>query len=112
MGWLDELADHGKKQIKEPPKAPKKRLAVHEVTITLRGASGDDPGSIAAGFYVVDGDTVFLTDVNGEIGKDAKGHAVGDCDPRYIAQMLLRQRRAESNEDFNRRLDYRRTGWA
>jgi hypothetical protein len=112
MGWLDELTDHGKKQVKEPPKPRKKILPVHEVTIALRGATDSDPGAVAVGFYIVDGDAVFLTDVDGEIGKDAKGHAVGDCDPRYIAQMLLRQRRAESNEDFNLRLDYRRTGWA
>jgi len=56
----------------------------------FQGASGNDPGRTAVGHFVIDEGVVFFCDVNGNIDKDAKGHEVGDLDPKYIAQMLLR----------------------
>jgi hypothetical protein len=54
---------------------------------------------------------VTLTDQNGGPIKDMKPEKLGNADPKYIAGLLIRKRRSESNEDFNRQLDYRPLGW-
>ena len=73
--------------------------------------SENDPGQIDVGYFIVEDGMVTLTDQNGEPIKDMKPEKVGNADLKYIAGLLIRKRRSESNEDFNRQLDYRPLGW-
>jgi hypothetical protein len=112
--WADRLQDHGKRVTKEKRTqriAAKPRPSVQEVIITVRGASGNDPGEIAVGYFTVQDGFVTLTNQGGEPIKDMEPERAGNADPKYIAGLLLRKRRSEKNEDFNRRLDYRPLGW-
>jgi hypothetical protein len=102
--WLDKLSDHGATKVKEKKKRIGPRPVVHEVYVIVRHSSGADPGQIDIGHFIVVDGLVILTDQEGDRLKDGPSHIVGDCDPRYIAQMLLRQRRSEKGSDFNRDL--------
>ena len=88
--------------------------------ITLARAMGDNPGAIAPGQYVVDGDMVTLTDQTGvpiasgrmQLGYSSK---VGDEETtEQVARRLLwrHHRATKSGSYFNRRIDYPKTGIA
>src|SRR6516225_5147091 len=43
------------------------------VFVQLKGPSGNHPGHIIDGHFIIEGDTVHLVDVNGEAEKDVDG---------------------------------------
>jgi hypothetical protein len=103
--WLDKLSDHGATRVEKKRKRLGPRHIVHEVIVTVRHPNRDgDPGSVDVGHYIVADGVVTLTTADGELLKDGGSHELGDCEPRFIAQMLLRQRRSEKGSDFNRDL--------
>jgi hypothetical protein len=112
MSWIDKLEEQGKKSVKEKRKH-KPRPHVHEVIVSVRNASEDgDPGECAIGYFIVQGDTVTLSDENGERLKEYTAK-FGDADPRSIAGMMVRRRweGSRGEADFNRPFPPRTPGW-
>jgi hypothetical protein len=69
VAWIEELQEHGSKATKDKRKqsiAARPRPPVREVYITIRGAIGNDPGEIAAGYFIVEDGMLMLTDQNGQ----------------------------------------------
>src|SRR5262245_4174732 len=103
MSWLDKLEEHGKKARKEVRKY-EPRPVIQEVIVSVRNASENDPGECAIGYYVVQGNTVTLTDENGKPLDEKDGTAkIGDADPRSIASSMVRRRweGSRGDADFN-----------
>ena len=87
--------------------------------ITIARPMAGDAGTIEPGHYTIDGDTVTLTNAEGvpitsgrmQIGYSAK---IGDGETQaQVANRLLwrRYRATKSGTDFNRPLQYAKTGW-
>ncbi len=95
-------------------------MQVFQTYITLARPMDGDAGRIEVGHYVVDGETVTLTDQNGtpiksgriQLGFTAKTGV--EEDHAQVARRLLwrRYRATKSGSDFNRRLDYPKRGWS
>ena len=67
------------------------------VFVELKGPSGNHPGHIIDGHFIIEGDTVHLVDVNGEAEKDVDGTTysrklAANEHPKVIARRLVRSR--------------------
>jgi hypothetical protein len=95
-------------------------MTVHRVIIQIRRPSGDDPGQVSEGYYVVHDGVLTMTHEDGQpVSPDQFRHTLkaGD-DPAAIAGMLTRRVRrfmlgiTETEEAFNRPLGYGNLGIA
>jgi hypothetical protein len=85
-----------------------------EVVVSVRSASENDPGECAIGYFIVQGNTVTLTDENGKPLDEKDGTAkIGDANPKSVASIIVRRRweGTRGEADFNRPLNYQRGGW-
>ncbi|WP_407146337.1 hypothetical protein [Bradyrhizobium sp. ORS 86] len=109
MSWLDKLEARGSEARRAVAKRPPpQRSAVQQVVYQVRPQSGGDPGEIDFGFYVIEGDTLILTDISGkplEGGGDLRRTLGPTDDPFSIAKHLIYLRRKDEG-NFNRRLSY------
>jgi hypothetical protein len=112
--WLEKLEEQGRKarreKRKELPRSP-----VQEVIVGVRPCSANDPGQVEVGYFVVSGDTVTLTNADGEPLKDENCTAkIGDANPRSVASVMVRKRweGTRGGGDFNRPLGYPKSGWS
>ena len=87
------------------------------VQITPPSESTGSPGVVAEGKYMVDGDTVTLTDHAGTPVKNIHGRAysrkIGTDVPIVVARRLTKEfylSRRGNKSDFNRPLIYKRDG--
>ena len=113
MKWIDNIAEHANKSVKEKRKH-EPRPPVQEVIVSVRNSSENDPGECAVGYFIVQGNSVTLTDENGKPLDEKDGTAkVGDADPRSIASIMVRRRweGSQGDADFNRPLNYKKGGW-
>src|SRR5215475_3647391 len=104
MSWIDKLEEQGKKSVNKRKHEP--RPPVQEVIVSVRNPSETDPGEVAIGHFIVEGDTVTLTDERGTPLDEKEGSAkIGsDVNRKSIAQMMTRKRwEATRGGDFNRR---------
>jgi hypothetical protein len=113
MSWIDKLEEQGKRSVKDKRKR-EPRPPVQEVIVSVRNPSETDPGEVAIGHFIVQGDTVTLTDENGTPLDEKEGTAkIGDANPISIASVMLRKRwEATRGGDFNRRIVYANSGWS
>jgi hypothetical protein len=116
MSWVDQLSEHGKKRKRkatsDKPASAGPPPPLQEISISIRGASGNDPGEIAAGFYIVQRGVVTIVNRKGEPVKDVESVQLDDPSRVHaVASRLLRKVRQESGSDFNRRLNYGPLGW-
>jgi hypothetical protein len=96
---------------------------VHRFTIQLRRPSGDDPGAVEYGAYIVDGSMVVLTNAEGEpLRREGRLARRGDPDLptdysrklrpgeeaiRVARELLMQKYRAtKRGSDFNRPLRF------
>jgi hypothetical protein len=113
MSWIDKLEEQGKKSVKKKRKH-EPRPPVQEVIVSVRNASDNDPGECSIGYFIVQGNTVTLTDENGKPLDEKDGTAkIGDADPRSIASIMVRRRweGSRGEADFNRPLIHKKGGW-
>ena len=113
MKWIDNIAEHANKSVKEKRKH-EPRPPVQEVVISVRPSSDNrDPGECAIGHFIVQGDTVVLTNERGDPLDGENITAKLDGDPKRIAGRLTRAQweASRAGGDFNRRLDYPKMGW-
>jgi len=67
------------------------------VFVQLKGPSGNHPGHIIDGHFIIEGDTVHLVDVNGEAEKDVDGTTYSrklTANPKVVARRLVRDKYA------------------
>lgn len=112
MGWLEKLQAAGAKATEEKsPEAPKPRATpaeVHQVTVSVRGAHGSDPGEITLGWFTFEGGRVQMIDEKGEpIGGPISVNP--SVDPRAVARAET-VRRWNENGRYGRRIEYPRVG--
>lgn len=116
MRWLEKLQDVGTKAAQDalernPPEAPAKHTRTpkaHQVTVSVCGASGNDPGEVAIGFSTFDGGSLTPVDEKG-VPLGGPIQVLPEIDPRSIARSEMWKRWSE-NGRFNRRLEYPPTG--
>jgi hypothetical protein len=82
---------------------------MHRLILQTRRPRGDDPGAVEIGFWIVEGDSVWLVDENGT--KTGDRRALDGGDPKAIAISLMRSKMFKRKSDFNRAIRYPRTGW-
>jgi hypothetical protein len=114
MGWLNGLEEHAKKSAKLEKRKRQAGGPIQEVLIGVRPCSANDPGEVAVGYFIIDGDTVVLTDQNGKPLSGDNTTTKFETDPKRAAGRLLRARwlAARGEGDFNRKLDYPKDpGW-
>jgi hypothetical protein len=72
------------------------------------------PGAVEEGFYIVEDDSIVLTDKRGTpIDKHRLSRELNPGqDPHSIAAILLRQWKRPKNSDFNRKIVYPKIGVA
>jgi hypothetical protein len=105
--WIDALETHSKKTAREKKKVPASLPApVQSVLIQVRAPSGNDPGELAEGHYVVQGDVVTLVDPAGKPIEGIEPQALDGEDPKWVARRLTRERWEATRGGFNRRLNY------
>ena len=82
--------------------------------MSVRNASENDPGECAIGYFIVQGNSVVLTDENGKPLDEKDGTAkIGDANPKSVASIMVRSRWERSRGgDFNRRIVYPKSGWS
>lgn len=92
---------------------------VHRVIIQIRRPSGDDPGQVSEGFYIVKDGVLIMTHGDGRPINDEFRHVLKPVDdPAAIAGMLTRRVRrfmlgiSEAEEAFNRPISYGNFGTA
>jgi hypothetical protein len=84
---------------------------IKAVIITTKAPRGNDPGACEIGHYKVENGFVLMCDENGRLtGK--KRQLIGE-DAHAVAGRLLREAwlKRASESDFNRPLNFRKTGW-
>jgi len=94
---------------------------VKNVFVQVAAPVGGNPGAVEVGHYVVEDDTVVLTD---EAGVPLRYDVSGECfserlgsdqDEQVLARALLhrwrRHRMGDDKNGFNRPLNYPRLGW-
>lgn len=100
------------------------RTVVHHITAQIRAPSGDDPGQVTTGYYILEGDLVVMTDADGiPVRRDDQSRfertLEQDASPRVItgiAAKLTREVRrsmlglTETEEKFRRPVQYARNG--
>jgi hypothetical protein len=113
MKWIDNIAEHANKSVKEKRKH-EPRPRVQEVIVSVRNSSENDPGECAVGYFIVQGNSVTLTDENGKPLDEKDGTAkIGNADPRSVASIMVRRRweGSRGEADFNRPLIRKKGGW-
>jgi hypothetical protein len=89
-------------------------MEVFSTHVTIARPMGDHPGTVEPGYYTVDGDTVTLTNREGEpiaSGRLQLGYSAkigGDETETHTARRLIwrRYRATKGGTDFNRPLNY------
>jgi hypothetical protein len=106
MNWIDQLQEHGTKQKREARKRRVKPL-VQEVLVMVRRPSDNDPGEVTTGYYVIEDNTLQMTDQNGMPLKDSARVTLDpESNVKSIASSLTRKRWDETRGCFWRRLSY------
>ena len=83
MSWIDKIEEQGKKSVREKRKH-EPRPPVQEVVISVRPSSDNrDPGECAIGHFIVQGDTVVLTNERGDPLDGENITAKLDGDPKH-----------------------------
>ena len=104
MSWIDEPEEQGKKSVKEKHKH-EPRPPIQEVIVSVRNSSENDPGEVAIGHFIVQGNTVTLADENGKPldDKECKAKIGPDSNPRSIASIMVwrRWKGSRGDADFN-----------
>jgi hypothetical protein len=115
--WVDKLAAHSQQQKRRERKVPvaaepEPQVEVHEAFIQVRGASEDgDPGEIQEVFYFMKDDMLQLCNSKGAPLEGSRPEPVGAADPHQVAGRVMRVRRDERNDDFDRPIRYFDRGW-
>jgi hypothetical protein len=106
ISWIDKLERHGT-EVAVEYKRRRPRPRVHDVCITGRTPSDNDPGEIAVGYYTVAHGELLMTDATGKPLRDAKPVKVTNENARSVAGMLTRQHWVESRSNgFDGPLNY------
>ena len=76
------------------------------VFVELKGPSGNHPGHIIDGHFIIEGNTVHLVDVNGEVEKDVDGvtfsrKLTDNVHPKVVACRLVRDKYARCKKSVN-----------
>ena len=92
---------------------------IQQVPVQLRSPSGDDPGRVTVGFYIIEDGKLTMTDENGKpvrspINGDPYVHRLRPEDnAAAIASVLTKRIRSAlrgDDGDFNRRIEYSNAG--
>jgi hypothetical protein len=79
-------------------------LLMHKLILQTRRPREGDPGAVEYGYWIVEGDSVWLVDENGT--KTGERRALNGSDPKALAINLLRSKIGKRKSDFNRPLHY------
>ena len=77
------------------------------VFVQLKGPSADNPGGVITdGHFIIEGNTLHLVDVNGEVEKDVDGTTFSrkltdNVHPKVIAERLIRERDARRKKSLS-----------
>ena len=76
------------------------------VFVELKGPSGNHPGHIIDGHFIIENETVHLVDVNGEVEKDVDGvtfscKLTDNVHPKVVACRLVRDKYARRKKSVN-----------
>ena len=76
------------------------------VFVQLKGPSRNNPGGVITdGFFIIEGNTLHLVDVNGEVEKDVDGttfsRKLTEEHPNVIAGRLIRERDARRKKSLS-----------
>jgi hypothetical protein len=115
--WLDRLEDAGRKAV-EQAKPPRPAPEIHRIIVSTRPSDPEsgDPGSAKIAYWTLEGDLVTLVDENGTPLRSEGDRLITaivepGADARAVASSLVYRRARGDRGNFNRRLDYPRTGW-
>ena len=122
MNWLDTLLSRGIEAKRDLPRevtagavivaGPRRKPPeIKTVPVQTGQPFGGSPGAITVGYYSVQDDVVVMHDQNGSPTGKREQLAAGQ-DPRQVAWRLTRESWQAKTPDFNRPLQYPRSGIA
>jgi hypothetical protein len=104
--WIDALQAEGKS--KQKPASKRKATPaplVNEILVTVRRPSGNDPGQVEPGYYVIEDKSLWVTDKDGIPFKDSTAVTLeSEANVRAIASSLIRERWNKNRGGFWRDL--------